>query len=45
MTETESGWVPDWSSRYFTADFSFGLKIIRDIAKMFDVDTPNIEKV
>lgn len=45
MTETENGWVPDWNSRYFTADFSFGLKIIRDIAKMFGVDTPNIEKV
>ncbi len=45
MKETDGGWVPDWSSRYFTADFPFGLKIIKDIAAMFSVKTPNIDTV
>lgn len=45
MVETDGGWIPDFSSRYFTADFSFGLKIIYDIAKLFQIETPNIDKV
>ena len=45
MKEVEEGWIPDWHSRYFIADFSFGLKIIKDIAKMFGVFTPNIDIV
>lgn len=45
MKETDRGWIPDWHSRYFTADFPFGLKIIKDIAKMFSVPTPNIDIV
>ena len=30
-------YVPDFSSRYFTADFDYGLKIICDIANLFEV--------
>ncbi len=45
MKEVEEGWIPDFSSRYFTADFSYGLKIIKDIAGLFDVKTPNIDMV
>ncbi len=45
MKEAEGGWVPDWHSRYFTADFAFGLKIIKDIAEMFGVATPNIDMI
>ena len=32
-------------SRYFTVDFPFGLKILIDIAKLFDVETPEMNKV
>lgn len=45
MLETENGWIPDWTSRYFVADFPFGLKIIKDIAVLFDVPTPNIDLI
>ena len=39
----EGGLIPDLHSRYFTADFSFGLTIIQQVADMFDVATPNID--
>lgn len=45
MIPCSDGWIPDFNSRYFTADFSFGLKIIRDIADLFCVSTPNIDIV
>ncbi len=37
------GLIPDLHSRYFTADFSFGLAIIKQIADMAGVSTPNID--
>lgn len=40
--EFSGGWVPDFDSRYFRADFGFGLKAICDIANCVDVDVPNI---
>jgi len=46
MTQVESGeWIPDFESRYFTADFSFGLKVLIDIADAFSVDVPWMKKV
>lgn len=45
MQQTESGWIPDWQSRYFAADFSYGLKIIKDIAELFHVSAPYINEV
>jgi len=45
MKEADGGWIPDFSSRYFTADYPYGLKIIRDIAVLFDVKTPNVDIV
>ena len=41
----EGGWVPDYTSRYFTEDFPFGLKAIHDLAKENDVPAPHIDKV
>lgn len=32
MKKCEKGWHPDFTSRYFTADFAFGLKVIIDLA-------------
>lgn len=37
--------VPDFDSRYFTADFPFGLSIIVQIAKFFDVNVPNCLRI
>lgn len=45
MVETPQGWVPDFSSRYFTEDFPYGLKIIRDLAREHNIETPNIDLV
>ncbi len=41
----ETNWVPDFDSRYFTADFSYGLKIILDLCELFSVDAPGIHQV
>lgn len=32
MKQVEGGWIPDFSSRYFTEDFPFGLRFIHDLA-------------
>ena len=45
MKQVENGWIPDFESRYFTADFPWGIKVIKEIAIMFDVMTPNINKI
>lgn len=45
MVLCESGWKPDLSSRYFTSDFPYGLKIIKDLAGIFGVVSPNINAV
>lgn len=42
MVRVETGWIPDFSSRYFTADFPYGLAIIEQIAQIVGIDTPNI---
>lgn len=36
------GYIPDLNSRYFTADFSYGLAIIKQIADIYRVNVPNI---
>ena len=46
MKEVAPGqWVPDFDSRYFKADFPYGLKVIKDIAALADVATPAIDEV
>lgn len=40
----EGGFIPDLHSRYFTADFSYGLTIIKQIADFSGVPTPNIDE-
>ncbi len=46
MRELPSGgWVPDFTSRYFKADFSYGLKAITDIARLVGVATPHMDEV
>lgn len=45
MVEKDGRWIPDFSSRYFTADFSYGLKILIDIADLYNINVPNMKKV
>lgn len=45
IKEVEGGWVPDFNSRYFTADFEHGLKIIIDIADKYNVPVPNMKRI
>lgn len=42
--KVDGGFAPDLHSRYFTADFSYGLTIIKQIAVFAGVDTPNIDE-
>ena len=44
MLQTSAGWVPDLGSRYFTADFPFGLNIIRQLARKYKVSTPSMDE-
>lgn len=44
LKATDEGWMPDYSSRYFTEDFPYGLKFIKMLADD-KVETPNIDKV
>jgi len=42
-TNVDGGFIPDLHSRYFTADFSYGLAIIKQVADFAGVKTPNID--
>ena len=42
MKELAGGYIPDFSSRYFTADFPFGLAIIEEIAGLLGFKAENI---
>lgn len=44
QTEVAGGFIPNLSSRYFTADFSYGLAILVQIAHMANVPAPNMEQ-
>lgn len=45
MLHVKDGWIPDFSSRYFTADFCYGLKILSDIAHCVGVNVEVIDKI
>lgn len=45
MIECEGGWKADFSSRYFTEDFPYGLHYIWKLAHEHAISTPNIDKV
>ena len=45
VIEVENGYIPDFSSRYFVADFSFGLTILVQIANMVGVKAPNMRNI
>lgn len=45
MKEVEDGWIPDFSSRYFTEDFPYGMRFIVETAHEQYVAISTIEKV
>lgn len=45
MIETDKGWQPDLSSRYFQEDFLCGLRYIYETAHKLGIATPTIERV
>jgi len=45
MKKVAEGWIPDFSSRYFTEDFPYGLALIHKLAHEKGVPTPTIDKV
>lgn len=45
MIQTPEGWIPDFGSRYFTEDFAFGLRFIKELAEAHSVAAPTIDRV
>jgi hypothetical protein len=45
MKQVEGGFIPDFNSRYFTEDFPYGLRIIRNLAQKHHVNTPTIDRI
>lgn len=45
MIAVESGYIPDFKSRYFTEDIPYGLLLIKYIAQILHVKTPHIDSV
>lgn len=45
MVQGPSGWVPDYSSRYFSEDFPYGLKLICTLAHEKEVPVPTLDRV
>ena len=45
MVQVEGGWKVDFGSRYFTEDFPFGLRWIKELAEENDIPTPVIDEV
>ena len=44
MKEVPGGFIPDFSSRYFTEDFPYGMRFIVETAQKQDVNIPTIEE-
>lgn len=45
MIEVSGGWMADFKSRYFTEDFPFGLRWIKELAEKYNIETPVIDEV
>lgn len=45
MKEIDGRWIPDWQSRYFQADFPYGLFLIQQFGDIASVDTPYIDLI
>lgn len=45
VVEVEGGYIPDLDSRYFTADFNYGLFVIMQVAELVGYQMPNCKEV
>ena len=45
MVEVPGGWKADFGSRYFTEDFPYGLRWIKELAVKNSIYTPIIDEV
>ena len=45
MKKVENGYIPDFASRYFMEDFPYGLGIVWQLAKKYQVNVPFIDRV
>ena len=45
MVKVDGGWKPDFNSRYFTEDFPYGLRWIKELAQKYSIETPVIDEV
>ena len=45
VIEVEGKFIPNLKSRYFTADFPYGLSILIQIADLMDIDVPNMKRI
>lgn len=45
MIRVPNGWKADFKSRYFTEDFPFGLRWIKELAESHSIETPVIDEV
>lgn len=45
MVQVPGGWKADFGSRYFTEDFPFGLRWIKELAQKNNLETPVIDRV
>lgn len=45
MRQVDGGWIPDFTSRYFTEDFPYGLRYIVQVAREHGIPTPCIDEV
>lgn len=43
MLSTAAGWVPDFSSRYFTEDIPWGTALICNLARQNGIPTPTLD--
>lgn len=44
MVKVAGGYIPDFDSRYFKADFPYGLAILESFAEVLDYDATNIKE-
>lgn len=45
MKQVDGGWIPDFSSRYFTEDFPYGLRWIKELSDQNNLELPVIDMV
>lgn len=45
LTKVENGYIPDYTSRYFTEDIPYGLILIKSYAVKYNVSTPKIDSI